>query len=378
MICVPTAPSFHSITDPFSGDDEKGSFMKYDLLFPALGLSKTELHNEFIKLTSSNSFRENFSAGPNGSAVWASHLDAYEIYNDTKLNQIFTEICNLTGQSFITDMLYKINMQFMDVDFAHTEYTNNVHSKLHALFEKGTKARIIAIGDYFSQTVLSPFHDLLANSLKQIEMDCTFDQNKGFERMLKLSKGRKDVHSLDLSKATDRIPVKALEAMIAFMTGSEAIAKLWRRLLTERSFQTQNGHSVSYKVGQPMGFKSSFPAMALFHHLLVQQAAIDCKLTSFKDYCILGDDVVILGDEVAAQYQVLIAKLGVNISLNKSVKPFMADVTGFEFCSRYGLNGLEYTQIPLTAVLETLTNAESIVSLWELLQMRDLFSGRDL
>ena len=378
VIVVPTEPSLESITKQFTGTDQSGSFMDYNKVCQSLSISIDLVISEFKRLCSLNKFRESFSAGPNGSATWASHLDAYEIYNDPILNGIFDKICDATGQKFVTDMLYKINSQFLDVDFAHTEYTNNVHSKLHALFEKATKARIIAIGDYFSQTVLSPFHDMLANILKGIPADSTFDQNAGFKRLLNLTKGRKDVYSLDLSKATDRIPVLALSKMIAFLTGSEVIGKLWAALLTKRTFFTPTGHKVKYTVGQPMGFKSSFPAMALFHHMLLAQAAINCGKMGFDQYGILGDDIVIVGDDVAAEYQRLISMLGVDISLNKSVMPFSNEITGFEFCSRFGLNGLEYTPIPLTAVLETLSNFDSIVSLWDLLQVRDLFSGRDL
>lgn len=67
--------------------------------------------------------------------------------------------------------------------------------------------------------------------------------------------------------------------------------------------------SVRYSVGQPMGFLSSWPAMALSHHVLVHTAfmraykRVDASgnlgvfnrsnLGMFDKYVILGDDIVI-------------------------------------------------------------------------------------
>jgi len=111
-------------------------------------------------------------------------------------------------------------------DIGSEGWTGGSHSKLHVLFEKSTKARIIAIGDYFTQSVLSPFHDMLASALKSIPQDCTFDQDRGFEQVLELTKSSNEVYSLDLSKATDRLPLKAQVSMMAALLGDEELAKL--------------------------------------------------------------------------------------------------------------------------------------------------------
>jgi len=55
-----------------------------------------------------------------------------------------------------------ITFTFSQFDIGSEGFTGGTHSRLHVLFEKGNKSRIIAIGDYFSQSVLTPFHDLLA------------------------------------------------------------------------------------------------------------------------------------------------------------------------------------------------------------------------
>lgn len=58
--------------------------------------------------------------------------------------------------------------------------------------------------------------------------------------------------------------------------------------------------------------------MALTHHVIVQIAALRSKKFNFKDYVILGDDLVIANDEVAQQYKDLISKLDMPFSPEKT------------------------------------------------------------
>jgi hypothetical protein len=53
-----------------------------------------------------------------------------------------------------------------------------IHLKLVCLSDKSCKTRIIAIGDYLSQSLLIPLHKSLMKILATIQEDGTFDQNK--------------------------------------------------------------------------------------------------------------------------------------------------------------------------------------------------------
>lgn len=75
---------------------------------------------------------------------------------------------------------------------------------------------------------------------------------------------------------------------------------------------------MTYSVGQPMGAYSSWAAFALTHHVVVQWAAYKCGHTNFKDYILLGDDIVIKNNDVALKYISLMRKWGVDISINKT------------------------------------------------------------
>jgi len=88
------------------------------------------------------------------------------------------------------------------------------------------KSRIIGIGDYFSQSVLTPFHKLLASVLDRIPNDFTNSHEKGFERVRQLTVESDECHSLDLSAATDRLPVKAQGRMIGILLGNSYLGDL--------------------------------------------------------------------------------------------------------------------------------------------------------
>lgn len=68
-----------------------------------------------------------------------------------------------------------------------------------------------------------------------------------------------------------------------------------------------------------MGAYSSWAMLALTHHVIVKVAALQVGIRNFKDYCVLGDDIVIRNKAVADEYFNLMKSLGVSINLGKSV-----------------------------------------------------------
>jgi len=78
------------------------------------------------------------------------------------------------------------------------------HSRISALIDREDKVRLIAVGDYFSQTVLKPFHNFLYSFLRTIPQDRTFSQTVN----MPTEYNEKCIfHSADLSSATDRFPL---------------------------------------------------------------------------------------------------------------------------------------------------------------------------
>lgn len=72
--------------------------------------------------------------------------------------------------------------------------------------------------------------------------------------------------------------------------------------------------------GQPLGLHASWPLFALEHHLLVWQAAEQCYPGRlFRNYALLGDDIVIADERVAHAYMNLLKEIDVRVSVGKSL-----------------------------------------------------------
>jgi hypothetical protein len=207
------------------------------------------------------------------------------------------------------------------------------------------KARIVGIVDWMTQVLLEPLSAQLFNLLRSIPQDRTFTQDPHIGKV----EGSK-FHSLDLSNATDRFPLSVQKQLLAEMLGP-AYAEAWGSMLTRLGFATPSGDTIFYKVGQPMGARSSWAMFTLSHHILVQYAAHLTGFYPFKDYILLGDDIVITNDAVAEKYVELMTELGVGIS------PFKSHIseTTYEFAKRWFHHGVEVTGFPLNSVLTTIT-----------------------
>lgn len=115
---------------------------------------------------------------------------------------------------------------------------------------------MIAILDYWSQSALSGLHNSLNRFLRDIKMDCTFRQNN-FLSVLPI--GPNVVyHSVDLSAATDRMPLTLQKRVIAKLSADAARSEAWARILVNYPFNNKDlENPIYYRAGQPMGAYSS-------------------------------------------------------------------------------------------------------------------------
>ena len=217
--------------------------------------------------------------------------------------------------------------------------------KLGKVLDPESKVRIIGLLDYWTQTCLRPLHDEINKSLRGIIQDCTFNQDKFITRIRK--KG--PFYSFDLSKCTDRLPIEIQKEVISLFIGKEK-AEAWRSLLTDYEFYVPwESKSVKYTVGQPMGAYSSWPAMAITHHFIVQYSAKLAGYTrKFTKYFLLGDDIVIMDSEVAKSYREIMNYWGVEINLEKT----LVSEDTFEFAKRIFIQGNEVSHFPLQAIVK--------------------------
>jgi len=215
--------------------------------------------------------------------------------------------------------------------------------KLSAIKDKEVKVRVIAIGDYWSQTALYPLHSYLYSVLKKIPQDCTFGQHKAPEKL-----GKQDFYSsIDLSNATDRFPLSLIASVLEANLPKDYVND-WKNIMVGYPFSYKSS-SVNYSVGNPMGFYSSWASFAVAHHYVVYYCCRKLNLSwRHAPYCLLGDDIVICHKGLADLYKETIKSLGVDYSKEKTYEsPHF-----FEFAKRLFWKGEEISPFPFSGLSE--------------------------
>nr|WMI40080.1 MAG: RNA-dependent RNA polymerase [Rhizoctonia cerealis duamitovirus] len=229
--------------------------------------------------------------------------------------------------------------------------------KLGTKVEAAGKIRVFAMVDAWTQWVLYPLHKVIFYILTDIWMDGTFDQlaplthlETRFSQKRNARRGRKSLYSLDLTAATDRIPVLLQRDILKHIFGSE-IATAWMNLLVSRTYRFHGHNEINdlrYAVGQPMGALSSWAMLALTHHFIVQCAAWRAgypKNSLYTNYAVLGDDLVIGDEDVMKSYLSILDSLGVECGLHKSL--MSPNGTALEFAKRTIYKGIDVSPVPI-------------------------------
>jgi len=201
-----------------------------------------------------------------------------------------------------------------------------VTGRLCQTLSGGGKRRIFAICNYVKQCLLSPVHDWSFKVFSSIPMDGTFDQ-EGPLRRLRAKGVNSNIFSFDLKSATDRWPLSIIYTMFSTLFGQTFASSVVNSSLGLNEFLltkqfVRKPRSVSFLVGQPLGYKGSWSLFSLSHHFIVWCAAAKAypeSTTPFTDYALLGDDIVIADQCVALEYRRYLALMGVSISLPKSI-----------------------------------------------------------
>jgi hypothetical protein len=311
-----------------------------------------------------------------GSEIWSSniisvvrtwiilHQDRFlSIKNDLEyLAKYFGVPFNLKGLSHLP---IEINQKWysMILPIFHSVWPENLSDKplgkLGLKQEAAGKMRVFAMVDPITQWVLHPLHKYIFNNiLSNIPMDGTFNQLKPLQE----SKNWKSLYSLDLSSATDRLPLSIQKEIINYLFPD--IADAWANVLVGRQYYNPEDKSLlSYAVGQPMGAYSSWAMLALTHHFIVMVAAWDSKVvpvgTAFTEYAILGDDIVIGNSRVARSYLNVITALGVECGLHKSL--LSPKGLALEFAKRTWYRGVDVSPITVKDLASALTAVPNLV-----------------
>jgi hypothetical protein len=262
-------------------------------------------------------------SGPNGPAVLTAHYDAHAL-KEYGLSDVWKQMSELVGSPLRGSFASCLGSKIPDGLKLHV-------GKIAFLSEKGGKTRPIAMVDFWSQQLLKTFHQSIMMVMVRLmgETDSTYDQNTAFKRAMLRSQGKR-VYSFDLKSATDRFPFILQKIVFSTLFG-EKIANLWERLMLRPFYVHELKTDVMWRVGQPLGAYSSWPIFSLTHHLFVRFSANDY---SFKDYQLLGDDIIIWDEKVALSYKDILDRFDVEISPAKSLVSLDTSKVFGEFAKR--------------------------------------------
>jgi len=280
-----------------------------------------------------------------------------------------TSVVPVTMKTIETKLEYKYIYDFLGSNLTSLRWTMPTLQRLHNLYEAAGKVRTIAIVDYWTNFVLKPLHDWMFNVLTHLPQDATFDQEGKVQDFA--SRGYREIWSYDLKSATDLIPLALYRALFSHIL-PEKILDLWFKLLVDRDFASpkstlkaykEHPRTVRYCTGQPMGALTSWASMALVHHALVLYAAMcvgrvsPSTLLSFRDYMVLGDDIVIACPKTAVFYQALMAELHVPLSLAKS---HISDSGMFNFANQTYVSAMNCSPVSLREEVNANSMSERI------------------
>jgi hypothetical protein len=307
---------FNSVTTPHSGEIES---LPLDLIknsLKKLSLDNTSLFSRLRK----PKFFLSTKAGANSMFAFLSvGLDMIAFVRNFPIALVYVRLClhcGFYGLALVFILSFIICLPLSLLIYTYPVYLG----RLNIVLELKGKARVIGITDQWSQWLLKPLHDALSDILKEIPEDGTFNQLKPVKVLMECNKGSKTFNSLDLSNATDRLPVK-LQSDILNCLGFPG--DLWMQLL-QRPYH-YGGIDFRYAVGQPMGAYSSFAMLALSNHILVL-SSLEHYNKGTGQYAVLGDDVAIHGNIVAEKYTKFLIALGVEVN---PIKGFYGELVGF-------------------------------------------------
>jgi len=189
--------------------------------------------------------------------------------------------------------------------------------EIHFLQEAGGKLRSIASPHLVHQLALKPLGDAIYKLIQSLPWDCTFDQSRPISILQTCLLKGQQIHSVDLSSATDYFPLEIQMTVLEGFFGKcsdlrlfEDISKcLWR---TCGEFYMP----LRWKRGQPLGLYPSFGTFTLSHGILLWFLN-GCEHNS--QFYVLGDDVVILNDDLYHKYIQFLKQTDCPYSRDKSI-----------------------------------------------------------
>jgi len=342
-------PKFSTITDPFKGQCDTLPMDEIREALDSLG-ALTFFRNRKLK---SPTFFLSYKGGANSSVAFLSvGLDLIALMRNPSIWFNMVRFSLFHRFYYFTFVLVVLSTLLLPLIIFPVDL---VLGRLGIIEELRGKTRVIGITDNWTQWLFKPLHDELYTFLDTLSVDGTREQHGPVKRLLE--GGFSQFFSIDLSAATDRLPVSLQEDILSALGLG---GKYWRNILKRPYFY--QGQPFYYSVGQPMGAYSSFAMLSLTNHVIMVSAMNKLQLVyddSKPLYAILGDDVAIANEPLAFNYQWLMdSVLGVVIN---PIKGFEGNL--IEFAKNWFYkNGVNLSPLGSKALLRSIRSPLFITS----------------
>jgi len=351
-----------TITSPFGGSKEEIKALSH-IFSDVIKFNKLERD---IKGIGAFEIEKSLSSGPNHPvALYSLLTDAIGIAKYPEIYEPFVNYCKLTKGTLHKRLDNYIQWAGRALTVHGTDWVVRSKSvkefddirlgKLAFKVEPAGKIRVFAIIDIWTQSLLAPLHSRIFSILKGFPNDGTFDQDLSYERCMEKAKLYNCAYSVDLSAATDRLPILLQTQVLNIVFNSQVLGGYWADLLikrpyfiTDKRYGDENNYKNNYyyySTGQPMGGLSSWAMLALTHHLIVQACAFRVYNTRiwFDKYEVLGDDLVIFDRLIYDEYIKTMKLLDVGVNPSKSL--VSEELTGLEYAKRTSIAGIDVSGI---------------------------------
>lgn len=188
--------------------------------------------------------------------------------------------------------------------------------EIHFLQEPGGKLRSVASPFRLHQEALRPLGSMLYGVVKSLPWDCTFDQSKGIPFIQSCLARGGQVHSIDLSSATDHFPLSLQETALRSIIRKDSWDHIDLFVKISRGIWKSPIGWLKWTKGQPLGLYPSFASFTLTHGLLLLHLAGG---EYHHQFFVVGDDVVILEQKLRDDYIAMLDRMSCPWSEDKSL-----------------------------------------------------------
>lgn len=187
--------------------------------------------------------------------------------------------------------------------------------KIAFIQEPGGKLRSVASPYLAHQLALRHFGKAVYAFVRTLPWDCTHDQSKPVPMLQDLLENGSTVHSVDLSSATDYFPLEVQVKLMKAVFSNTSDIDLFE-ILSKSTWISPEIGPVRWNRGQPLGLFPSFAVFTASHGLLLWYLN-GCQWK--KKFFVVGDDVVILDDDLYHRYIKILEEWSCPYSPDKSI-----------------------------------------------------------